>query len=125
MPPKPKELTFEELKAYWYAKLAAEGFDDIEDSIGRLIQYSISLTRQVGRDKYYDHRGRQEYYRLASLAYYSNRFECSEDREVWKLHALRGLSRRNIAKELGLDPDRVKWVILRLAKRFGIWRHSR
>lgn len=107
-----QKQSLEELTAIWYAKLAATGFKDIEAR--SVFRYSSGRIRVINNN-------REEYYRLASQAFYAKRkWKTRIDKNVWKLHSLDGMSRREIAKYLILKPDQVQAIVKRLSKEFGI-----
>ena len=128
MPSKPKSL--EQLKKHWYAKLAATGFEDIEDSKGRLKLTTNTHMRFIsdGADR------REEYYRLArqSLseqplnAYkrafpYDKRHHRSPGffKSIWKYH-VEGYPYQAIAAQMNLGIHHVRYVVETLQVSFNL-----
>jgi len=98
-----KSREFLRLQAEWYAKLKAEGFDDIEAG-GRLpdVDYRNATLR--------DREAITAYFTVAGAYVHVGHFEQEEHRDVWIFHA-EGYSVREIAKRLGLDRNAVHAVI--------------
>lgn len=99
MPSKSKD--FDQLKALWYEKLAKKGFEDIEDSEGRLVVYH-SFQGRSGTGLPSDitaNQAKEEYYRLAGHFLHDYTFASTTDRLIWKLHS-DGISYRKICEIL-------------------------
>lgn len=88
-------MDLKKLKAEWYAKLKAEGFNDIEYEGGDLLKGGSS------RIDVSDHAGgpwehKAEYYRLAYHFLHEYDFKTELDKTIWTYHA-EGISVRNIS----------------------------
>jgi len=83
----PKELTYNQLRELWYAKLKKAGFQDIEDDKGYLLKYHSYKFA----DKSFDHTPEQM---EIVQAYYSQAGELLEvfawkdktHKRIWELH---------------------------------------
>lgn len=95
------KTNFKKLRQEWYAKLKAEGFNDIETLAGDLKEFSTSGSRNI--KKVLTQSGgwqfKQEYYRLASKFLNEYKFNTKLDSIIWEYHT-NGISVRNIAKAL-------------------------
>lgn len=109
-----------ELKAaqkVWYAKLKAEGFDDIENDKGHIKKESSYFTKKdvVGKFEF-----TQTYFYNATQFLNDHKFENEYEKAVWDYHS-NGLSSRQIASTLrkaGLKSnyDKVQKIILKLRR---------
>lgn len=87
---------FKRLRAKWYAKLAAEGFEDIEDDRENL-KADTSRRRMEGRPEV-EKLGREAYYTRARHHLFGHHWESPRERLVWALHC-QGLGIRAIINE--------------------------
>lgn len=97
--------SYAELRAEWYARLAAEGFQDIEKPDGTLVDrgqlaYARAQCMAVRQ-------ARANYYRAASAYLYEARWDDLLERRIWALHA-EGVPNRDIAKQVGQCKDYVR-----------------
>ena len=108
---------FEQLKAYWYRKLKASGFEDAETPHGVLKDWPAHrIKRDYTPEKFVD---KQEYYRLAGQFLFEHSFPNEHERKVWELHA-HGLSARDIAFELRDETNHVnKDNIQKITSKYG------
>ena len=103
---------FNKLKAKWYKKLKASGFEDIELRHNNLKNREslFSDTRMISRFQ-----AKQVYYQLATRFLNEYTFKNNRERIIWEYHA-NGISVRNIVKLL--KKVRIKtyrravWVII-------------
>lgn len=97
----PESKDYKKLRQEWYAKLKAEGFNDIETLNGDLKEFSTSGSRNI--KKVLTQSGgwqiKEEYYRLASKFLHEYKFNTKLDGIIWEYHT-NGISVRNIAKAL-------------------------
>lgn len=105
------------LQKVWYAKLRAEGFNDIEQKTGthRHDSDHFAHKRVVARFE-----ATQAYFYNATQFLNDYKFESEYDRAVWEYHS-NGLSSREIAntlKKAGLrsNYDKVQIITRRLKK---------
>lgn len=91
------KASYKKLKARWYAKLAAEGFNDIETAAGDLKQGSNRIA--VREKSPIVLQAKAEYYQMAYGFLNSYRFDSHIDRIIWEYHS-NGLSARSISKIL-------------------------
>lgn len=101
---------FQALQKKWYSKLSRSGFEDIEDSEGRLIRWSNKATT-VYRDS------QAEYYRWAAQCIHDQKFPSRIDKKIWTLHAS-GMTEVAIAKEMRRSTGSVEWRIRKMRKLF-------
>lgn len=110
------------LKAEWYAKLAKEGFFDIEQEDGNLKSWTSSMiTRDLKNGRAEAIKSREEYYRAAGQFLWEHKFDSDLERKIWELHA-NGTSNLSISKTLALPrkgKDTIRKVIVKLAKIMG------
>ena len=85
------------LQKEWYSKLEAEGFEDIEDSAGRLKRWDSFYFKLRHRGPRFA--AKEEYFRIAERFLYSHSFSEKADKLIWKMHS-EGLSCREIAIQL-------------------------
>ncbi len=97
-----KSKEFKDLQNVWYKKLAASGFNDLEDEKEFLKKHSLSALIQhtSGRLEYVA--VKQEYYRLASHFLHDYHFPDAITKYIWKSHS-EGLSMREISIRLKKD----------------------
>ena len=93
--PKPTK-EFLALQKLWDKKLAASGFEDIEQRDGNLKTWASLFTRGATADVTVE--AKQEYFRAAGHFLHRHRFTAFE-KKVWALHA-EGLSVRNVVISL-------------------------
>lgn len=88
---------YKRLRDIWYAKLAKDGFEDIEDKDSRnLKKWSVKLVLhvpQVARE------AREQYYRMATDFLNDYKFKSSLEKIIWEYHA-NGMGVRDIADTL-------------------------
>lgn len=107
---------YEKLKAVWYTKLEADGFNDIEQDENNLKEWSTKFTRKKSLDTW---QAKESYYSMAENFLNTYAFENELEKVIWEYHA-NGISIRNIVdiinKMLYTDTDRnVVWkTIFRL-----------
>lgn len=91
---------YKKIRAVWYSKLKAEGFDDIEQDEDNLKVWS---SDKFGRNKGMIQNGgfeaKAEYFRLATMFCAEYEFETELDRIIWTYHA-EGLNNADITKLL-------------------------
>lgn len=91
-----KTKEFKKLQSEWTKKLKKSGFEDIEDSKGKLLQYSAShVNHRIAPVKW---ETKSEYYRLAEHFFHEHKFK-SLEQSIWELHYA-GDSIRTIVKKL-------------------------
>lgn len=100
---------FKKLQAEWNKKLAASGFEDIEDSNGQL-KGKWSGDSDI-RNKYTEltYAAKERYYQLAGQFLNDYPFKTEKDRIIWEMHS-EGISIRDIVKALK-------------KRRFKVYRH--
>ncbi len=117
--PKPVKLgspEFRRLQARWYEKLAASGFEDIEEpndpqeKLKRWDSFWFATRRSVERNEAQAH-----YFLQATHALHNYRFERQLDKDVWQRHC-DGAFPREIAAELGCSKSLVHNIITRIRK---------
>lgn len=97
------------LRAKWYKKLAAEGFDDIEafsakgEAFDLLRGGRLNKSAQKVEDDF-------EYYRAVSHFLHDYEFPSEKHRSIWDFHS-QGLSKVQISKETGYTYKSIQWVI--------------
>ncbi len=101
--------SFKELQAEWYRKLAATGFEDIEDH----------RKADAPLKSWHDHRFKRThdvtvestrtYYERASLLLHNGKFRTPTYRRIWELHSA-GMSERKIMVELAKDPTLIHYT---------------
>jgi|SRR5579872_4981217 len=114
-----KTQEFKKLKARWYRKLHASGFQDIE---ARVTTVTEEYSLRVHHDRYFKFKHSLtelqqtgDYYYLAAQLLNSVRFRNPRDREVWRLHS-EGYSYRGIADQLQMNKDVVGHIVNRYQK---------
>lgn len=86
------------LQDEWYARLKAEGFNDIEDTNSpRQMLKSWHSTLFIHRFDKERFNARQQYFEMATHFLHSFKFASALERHIWELHA-DGKSLREIAK---------------------------
>lgn len=112
---------FRKLQREWYAKLKADGFDDIErhnlhddNPLMRRHKHEVQITVERGARM-----GREEYFRRAGHWSWDRTFPDRRAAHVWRLHAV-GVPYREIAKRVAVipacKPSSVFYVIEREAQ---------
>lgn len=82
----PKSKEFKALQDVWYAKLAKEGFSDIEQNDQfRALKVWDSFRFRIKYSKV-EYQAEQEYYRLAEHFYNSHKFKSEMDKVIWFYH---------------------------------------
>jgi hypothetical protein len=95
-----KPKTYKELKTLWYAKLKADGFEDIERSEDMLKVWSTTFTMAVPNSSTpIQLAAKEAYYRFATHFLNDYQFETLRDKIVWEYHS-NGMSMRNIVETL-------------------------
>jgi len=113
---------FMELRAEWYEKARAAGFEDIENQDGTLRdadeekQAKKTLLNCPGRAE-----ALAEYYTEAERALGSLVFESAQDRAIWVHHA-RGATEHEVARLVGVTRQAVQRRLAKYRKRLGIKR---
>jgi hypothetical protein len=116
--PQTKPKTYQELKTYWYKKLAKSGFEDIENDKQQLKQSSSKFSEAVVVRTW---SAKSEYYSMAGQFLHSYKFKTPLERIVWEYHA-NGISIRDIADTLNkvkrqkLKKDKIFAILKRLIK---------
>lgn len=87
---------YDKLKKKWYAKLAKEGFKDIESDEDSLKTYSNIFAQKHSPEQTL---AKIEYYRMAEHFLNEYKFASKLDQIIWEYHS-NGISMRNIAKLL-------------------------
>jgi hypothetical protein len=86
-----RNKAFKKLKDKWYARLAKEGFKDLEANEDSLIVYeSTSFQNRYDPENSY---GAEEYYRLAGQFFHSYAFADAREKLIWELHSTGGTKR--------------------------------
>lgn len=102
---------FKKLQRQWYKKLEKTGFQNIEDTQGRLTDHQ-SLYDLNQRVHFKD--GIKEitefYYSWAGQMVYHGKFKCRRDKMIWKYHA-DGLTGAEISKRMGLERTWINRII--------------
>lgn len=94
-----KKLSFKDLQAKWYKKLADKGFDDIEYNL-RPDYKSLTKTGLRPEDTIAVIReSKEEYYRMAYHFLNEHEFDSRLEQIIWEYHA-EGISVRDIAELL-------------------------
>ena len=100
---KKKQLSYEDLKKIWYAKLAKkkdslypDGFKDIEKDEDNLKEWSTAFTKKKSLDSW---QAKQTYYNMADSFLHDHVFATRLDQIIWEYHA-NGISVRDIADTL-------------------------
>lgn len=126
-----KTKEFKKLEKKWYKKLESNGFENIEDSVGRLKEWSsrfyLNHNNQKGHKiKYEDilfkSTIKTEYYRRAEQFLHSHTFNDKLEKEIWRMHS-EGISCRAIAKKINrpkYKKDAINEKIRALAKMMTI-----
>ncbi len=91
-----KKAESEALRALWYKKLQAEGFEDIEQDEDNLKSWSSQFTRTRSR---LSQEARQDYYVLADKFLNEYKFENKVHKAIWEYHCA-GVSIRNIVRAM-------------------------
>lgn len=100
-----KPVDYNKLRDKWYAKLAKEGFEDIEDTEGRLKTYASSALVQVYKDHLkYD--TKERYYQLAGQFLHDHKFKSNVERFIWEQHC-EGVSIRKMVKEINKKGNKI------------------
>lgn len=94
---KSKVKTTAQLTKEWYAKLKAEGFNDIERTDGSLTIWAS--THVLPYHTMTTFTAKQDYYQLAGQFLYDHKFVDHFEKRVWEMHAS-GHSVRTIIKAL-------------------------
>lgn len=99
----PTQLTHE-LQTAWRKRLEDAGFEDIEDSRGRLVVYESPyyFTRHLTNFKSGIMEAVRDYYIWAEHMVLLGRFKSGRDRKIWRLHAT-GKTSRQIERKLAVD----------------------
>lgn len=114
----PKKQTLREIEKLWYAKLAEDGFQDIE-----VISKNKRLLKEWDSNFFRNNFDETQY--LATKAYYEEawilldeyEFENETHKEIWALHC-EGITEREIAKKVTVyKKSMVHYVITLIAKR--------
>lgn len=92
---------FKKLQKRWYDKLAASGFNDIEEHPQTIHDETANFN---------DREAVEAYFRLASQYLYSTDFKSLLDKAIWFLYT-EGYSLRGIAKGLELSRPRVTRIV--------------
>lgn len=107
-----KKTDFKALQRKWYKKLAASGFEDIEDSPHTLKRYDSSFFQQTyDPDSYV---AKERYFSLATQLLHTYKFTSARQRRVWELHC-EGWSVEDIKKKCRMGTDQVQRVITEVA----------
>jgi hypothetical protein len=93
MSKKPKN-EYEKVRDQWYAKLKAEGFQDIETTDDRLKTWSTKLFSYHQSDAW---EAKQSYYQMAENFLNEYKFDTEREKTIWSYHSV-GISCRDIAK---------------------------
>lgn len=103
---------FKDLQKKWYAKLAEDGFEDIEDQDQKHLKAWHSAYFQI---KYTPctFEAKQHYFEMAREFVWTHPFKTKQNRRIWILHS-RGLSLRQIAEKRKTKVCRVFKLIKRL-----------
>lgn len=118
-PPRP---SLETLKREWYAKLKAEGFQDVEygSEDGPLRVANRENRGGVSADEL---DATHEYYSRCTEFLYEHSFAEGRDRELWALHA-EGVSIGDIALRLGMAKATTGRAVQRLGGAMEAWRRQ-
>lgn len=118
----------------WDQKLRDSGFNDIEDrskdtlkswagtcylQLNKNGEFKVQPKTKHGYTSLVHKESQAEYYRLAAQCLHEAEFKNTKQRLIWQLHA-EGYSYNEIAKELGLNFRKVRYVVDCLAKEFGL-----
>lgn len=103
---------YKKLKEIWYAKLKKSGFEDIEQSDGKLKEWSTRWVRKGFSP--IRNQSLESYFHMATRFLNEYPFESELHKIVWEYHA-NGLSVREIAGTLGKT---------KVIKRTGAWVHK-
>lgn len=111
-----KSKEFKALEALWYQKLAASGFNDIEDTEtperGLKAWHSAYFKARYTPDAF---EAKRLYFELAQSFLHAHEFESEMERQVWELHC-EGLSLRTIAGRIETKVCRIHKLIKRLTQ---------
>jgi len=113
---------FEDLQAFWYARLKAEGFADIEvndryaPGCPNLIVVTRPFSERTCRSRAVAEE--TEYCRLARGWLWSQKFAAPREREVWRLRYDEGHTERQIAATLQCSKTTISRTLQRLRARF-------
>ena len=90
---KPQSQQLKKLQKTWYAKLKKLGFDDIEQSNGKLKEWSTSRflpsrnndlsSEQIALAN----QAKEQYYRIAGQFLYDHKFDNKIEKFIWEKHA--------------------------------------
>lgn len=98
---------FQALQSKWYKKLAVSGFEDIEDSQGRLIMWTQNTSTATSPE------ASAEYFRWAQQCVHDMKFPSKLDKQIWMAHAA-GLSLREVAKYIGKSKTSIEYRLKKL-----------
>ncbi len=110
----------------WYKKLAASGFEDIEQDENLLKRWASSaFTGKVNGARYDEKKSAidatEEYYRIAGHFLYEHKFSSAFERTIWEMHSegksLRDISKalRNSIKLMKTNKDNINPIVKKLA----------
>ena len=114
----PPSQSLSELQSEWYAKLAAEGFQDIEDHTinGRPLKSWHSFKCMTKDTVELD--GIKEYHHIAMQMLETHVFTSEDHKRIWEMHS-NGISEREIAASLGCyKKSMVHLIIAEIASKF-------
>lgn len=124
LPPtaRPTPRALEQLRRTWQRRLASEGLGEVDGgwTFGDRTQSRGGLSHRP----YEEHHARAEingaYFDRATALFW----DIDRDRQIWQLHALDGLTVREIARRLGLGRDVVHRTMQRLRGQMGVGRRQ-
>lgn len=102
------------LRKTWYQKLKGEGFEDIEDDHGNLLNYHFNICKMRYHPVSYE--AKLYYYQEAGTLLHTHSFKSIEEREIWKLHS-EGLPVRKIADRIKIyKKSWVHYIVCQIRK---------
>lgn len=98
----------------WYALLPANGFTDIENRNGDLIDHKTTLDFISRKDAHtaIQFEAKQSYYQWARTKLNDGKFRSDRDKFIWECHT-EGLSTREISPIVGLQQS---WLVRKINK---------
>lgn len=91
--------TYEQLRDQWYAKLKKKGFDDIEDTQGRLKKWSSDVFGKKALVQNGGWQAKAAYYQMAERFLNEYEFATELEKTIWEYHT-NAVSVRDIAETL-------------------------
>ena len=113
---------FQKLNEEWYQKLKdttfadGETFKDLEASVEDYTHLQLESPMQPSSVAYKSRESVEAYYDAVREFLHRGTFSNEKERTIWEMHC-EGLSRRKIAKKLGMAQTTVQYYLKKLRKR--------